>query len=163
MLDLNRVIGFLFHSRSSVFFRDVKEALLPITASFEPDDVAIVFDDFCQGSGPITAAIANSKWQPSEDDFIANVKAVIKEVGAAEVNSPKHVFVVSDEFSDELQRTMVKLHRINETFDYPAMIKPIQVHLSATCEDANVKLTIVSDIQGLRDEISRALEFVDAA
>jgi hypothetical protein len=158
MLDLNRVIGFVFYSRSSVFFRDVKQVLLPLTAGFEPDDVAIVFDDFCQGSGPITAAVANSKRLESEEDFILTIKAITKEIGAAEVNSPKHVFIISDEFGDELKRTIVKLHRINATYDYPAIIKPIQVHPSKICEDSDVKLTVVAHVDDLQKEVKRELE-----
>lgn len=161
MLDLNRVVGIAFHSRSHPFFQEVREMFIPFTARLEADDVAIIFDDFVQGSGPATAAMNNAKKLDSEEDFIDIIKSLIKEIGAAELNSPKLVLIITDEVNEVFLHTVSKMRRINTTFDYPTIIKVIQVHPTNICENNDVQLTIVPDTDALLIEVANILEGVD--
>jgi len=159
MLDLNRLVGFIFHSSSPVRFEEIKQSLLKISSDFETDDVAVILGNNCHGPGEITGAIANAIRLLNDEDFVNMTKAVVKSVGEAELNSPKVVFIISDDFSLEMKRTIKKLSRLNATYDYEAQIHTLQVSPTAcSCQESDVVCLIVDDTDALVKEMQLILK-----
>jgi len=141
MLDLNRLISFVIYSPSSVRFREVKDIILELVVDFDNDDMAIIADECYQGSGPITAAVANSKRLQGVDDFVTVIKDTVKTMGDVKINCPKIVFIMTDSVTEELQWVIAKLERINSTFDYP-----VQIHLIELYDEELVREELASHL-----------------
>lgn len=158
MLDLHRLIGFVWHSRSTVMFRKIKDRLLETMPLLDSDDVAVVIGEHCEGSAETTAAISNAKQLENEDDFINMTKAMVKSIGEVDLDSPKLVFIISDDFSKEMEHTIYKLRNINEKYSVGSQLYFIQISDTAICKDEKCQRTIVSNTKTMVEEISRVLE-----
>ena len=157
MLDLKRLIGVVFHSSSPVVFREIKNEWLKISPQFEADDMAVVGGEFCQGSGEITGMIANLKRCTCDTDFVIMTKSVIKAIGDAMVNNHKSVVVISDQFSPDMEQTIAKMRRLNETFNYKCNLHFIQISTHQTCEDDRFQRTFLSNASDLHDKFQEIL------
>ena len=85
--------------------------MLEIAPGLDSDDGAVIIDQYCQGPGPITAACANLSALPDEEDFIDAIKLAVNEIGQADVDCPKVLFLISDDYSPVCQRNIVKMQR----------------------------------------------------
>ena len=93
MLDLNRLVGFVFRSDSHALFNKIKKSLLEITPKLDNDDMAVICGECFQSSGPITGAVANYA-NIKDDEFIDVVKLTVKSMGEARMNCPKLIFII---------------------------------------------------------------------
>ncbi len=156
MIDINRLIGFVFHSNSYVTFQRIRESLVQMAKHFDIDDVAIILGEFCHGIGPITAGLANATVLNSGEDFIDEIKATVREIGSVEVDEPKIVFIISDHYSEKCQRNIRKMQKINEQFSYNTLILVLQ--LSEACgSEEELPRIFVDDTEELVKEIKRVL------
>ena len=163
MLDLNRLIGFVYHSSSAVTFKAIKDGLVEVTPSFDVDDVALVQGDYCQGSGEVTAYVANSGRLTNDADFVDMTKAVVKTIGEAEINSPKAVFVVSDRLTPELDHTFNKMRRLNRTYDYESALHFLILDKHLICRQTKSQCTVLDDTRAMVAEVQRVLEELNDA
>jgi len=163
MLDLNRLIGLIYHSSSPVVFKAIKDGLAEVTVSFDDDDVVVVQGDYCQGAGEATAYVANSLRLVNEADFANMTKAVVKAIGEAEINSPKVVFIISDCLSDEMDHTFDKMQRLNQVYDYESALYFLQINKHSTCRHTKSQCIVVDDVEAMVEEVQQILEELDGS
>lgn len=158
MLDLHRLIGFVWYSHSPVTFRQMKDSLRHVTQSLDEEDVTVVLGERYNGAAESAAAIANSKRLLNDEDFVNMTKATIKAIGAADLESPKLMFVLSDDFTSEMEHTINKMRKLNETYPFPVQLHFIQVSSTALCMSGQGQRTILSTLDDVTAEVSRLLE-----
>lgn len=158
MLDLNRLVGFVYYSYSSVLFKEIKNELMKVSETFEADDVSIVQGEYCQGGGEITGVLANSKNLVNYSDFVNMLKAVIKTIGKAEINSPKIIFGIVDKLDFEIDHTFDKMEKLCCTYDYEPKLNFLVLDEHATTRNAKSKFTVIHSVSDLREEISNILQ-----
>ncbi len=156
MIDINRLIGFVFYSNSYVTFQRIRESLVQMAKHFDIDDVAVILGEFCHGIGPITAGLANATALGNGEDFIEEIKATVKEIGSVEMDEPKIIFVISDHYSEKCQRNIRKMHKMNEQFGYNAQISVLQISGGSGSEKELPRI-FVDDTEELVKEIKRVL------
>jgi len=137
----------------------MRDVMLSLTADLDADDGAVILDQYCQGPGPITAACANLKALPNEDEFIEAIKLVVNEMGLADVHCPKVLFIVSDEYSPLCQRNIVKMQNRIESWKFEITLKVLQLSSDEAEEDILPRV-YVDDYAGLRSEIEEGLETI---
>ena len=158
MLDLNRLVGFVFCATSHSIFSKMRKAILRITPKLDNDDMAVVNGECYQSSGPITGAVANCINISDQQDFIDSIRLTVKSIGEARMNCPKLVFVISDSFNSEVEWVLKKFDRIHRTLNYEITLHVLQVNPTAVCNDSSVLRTIVDDEEALFVEIARILK-----
>ena len=154
MLDVNRLFGIVFHASKSDALVAMKEALTELTTKFDPDDVAIVMGEYEQGSGAATANIMNMSPFKQQEDFLNMATAVANVIAESDINSPKFVFIISDDFSGKAAFELTKIKMFNENCCYPANLNFIQYHPKARSED----WIVVRSLEQLKKEIKNAAQ-----
>jgi len=161
MLDLNRLIGLVYCSESSVTFRQIKDTLLALAPDLDDDDMVMVLGECYQGAGPVTAAIANSKNLKDGDEFVGLSKLTVKSVGEVDLNCPKLIFIISDQFGKGMQHTLRTLDRRCQLFDYEPKFHVIQMKPNTTYHSSEAPRTIVDNADDLLKELILVLEAAD--
>ena len=159
MLDLNRLFGFVFYSNSIQTHNEIKQVLVEFAITLEADDAAVTMGEFGQGPGEVTAHLINGKRPANEADFSNMTKAMCKAIGEAEIDAPKFVFIVSDNFSEDMAFAIYKMIKLNENYSYAPRLQIIQ--LSPTAKP-NSRWLVVSNTKQLKSEIEKITkEIVD--
>jgi len=150
MLDFARLVTFIYYSKSSVTFNNIKKQLLSLSSIFEDDDLILVQDKECTTPGSFYGAVANSI-KPTEKDFIKTLKETTKLVAEANLNTPKTIFVICGRFQKEYFDIVEQFKQINDSKLYPAHLVCFQ-----TSESPIHKEILYTD--NLNTEIKNILE-----
>ena len=161
MLDLNRLIGLVYHSGSPVTFRQMKDALLELTPDLDDDDMIMIRGECYQSAGPVTAAIANSKSLEDENEFVDLSKLTVQSVGEVDLNCPKLIFIISDQFGNKMEHALKTLDRRCQVFDYEPKFHVIQMKPNAVYQPSEAPRTIVDNAEDLLQELLLVLETTD--
>ena len=155
MLDMNRLFGFVFYARDSGIFTAIKYALIESTTSFDTDDAAIVMGEYKQGSGAITAEIMNCPPLSTHAECLDRATAVATVFSELDINSPKKVLIVTDDFAGHTAFEIHKMRLFNEKCPYPSELHVIQIH--PTIKNNNQWL-VVKNVKQLGTEVKKIIE-----
>lgn len=138
MLDVNRLLGFVFNVSSVHKLMELKESLTSLTGALEANDLAIVGEQCCKGPGEITGALMNLPLL--KDQFVSTLKVAFHAIGTADLLVKKDVFVVSEKYDHEAKRTIFKLLKANQ-------VKYYECDLHLFCLDGTDETVTIEGIE----------------